>query len=541
MVYHTFRNPNYNHKRVGRRRAALSRRRKRKWKRKSTASKALVTAKRAYRLARILKKPGKYVKWSDPFELYNTNFTYGVAAAGADGRYHWRHVDTTGNPVQQGLWQTASASFEANRYVWDWKQHPFPVCSRIRCVAPGPAGATSFQEILPRLNGQTFTDFMHIGHLQFMRMFNNSNSMTDGSCLFDFLLDAGPLMCPTASASYAERKLQTVVGITCPINLMPRIDQSLLTTESVQMPTSGLPHKSSIKVSLNFRIRDAAQGTLRTTTDNARRDFSPQVVHTHVYLVEIPVGTLDNSNVYDDTGNSVLFQALHGGTEGIATGAYYGRSTSDNSFAAAFLKNIFETDVLNMASDTNRSFYPKIRKGAGRIERMHGYAEILPVDVATAGARTTNNLDDQKFSTNATFDDADSWALYARRWPFKILEHKAFRLGAKSSSQDLAIYEHNMSFRIKKTMRYKQTLALAGGSPHMVDTEYRIIVIHNGQNAIQTGVSATGASRGVEVNTATGLVTDGGWHVDGDASAVAEGQGNILLMAAQVEHGFQEK
>ena len=139
MVYHTFRHANYHHKRAGRRRAAISRRRKRKWRRKSTAKKALVTAKRAYRLARLLKKPKKYIEWCDPFELYSSNSTYGVAGLIAgDVRYHFRQVTGlgTGNLVS-GYMQMSQSGYHGHMYSWDWKQHPFPVVSRLQVVEPG--------------------------------------------------------------------------------------------------------------------------------------------------------------------------------------------------------------------------------------------------------------------------------------------------------------------------------------------------------------------------------------------------------------------
>lgn len=544
MVYHTFRHAAYHHKRAGNRRRAISRRRKRKWRRKSTAKKALITAKRAYRLARILKKPAKWIKWSDAFELHSTNSTYGVAGSTVgDGRYHFRKIDGIGSALTQGYHQRdTNDNYVSNMYTWDWKQHPFPVCSRI--VTNDAGGSVSFREIKPRHDTTTDSYFMGIGSKGWMRMFNNANSMTDGSCLFDYLLDAGPNTAAQAEGSYAERKLPTVVGITSPVNLMPRGHQGQHSA-FMQIPNYSTPHKSVITVRMNFRIRDSHAGTLCAVTDKLRRDFSPNVVHCHIYLVEIPLGTLNSTDTDIISSNPILFQGLHGDTEAAVDNQYYADPGNTNSNAAAFLKNMFETDVLQMQTETNRMFWPKLRKSTARLERENGFSIPLPAGHAgTAGdpgSRNANPLDDQKYSTFDQFDDADTWALYGRRYPFKVLEHRSFRLGAKSSAQDLAIYETNMTFRIKKTMRYQDPLAGVAntGVPHMVDKEYRFVIIHNAANAIYPGVHTDGTARSVEVES-TGVVKDGSW-TGNPAPAPAEDTSNTLFMAACVEHAFQEK
>lgn len=547
MVYHTFRNANYNAKAAGRRRRKHTRRRRARARKTGTRT----IAKRALALANKLRTPRRYIEWTDASQLMYE--TYGSSTDPAQvAASKVIHFKTTTDDAGYGAISSGYIGMVNQphiKYNFNWKQHPFPIASRVAIRQIADAAHLWYPyPIRPRshINTDVGSEELSIGSTQWKALFDaDPDSVTDGACFWDALFDNGiSTLQINSQARYNETLSQigNVCAISSPINLLPVESNNESYNNPYIRPPGCWKTRSRMIVDMNFRIRDHMMGITRNSI--SKRDFSGQVLVCHVYLVKYFVGQLDASadvadagHIRIDPGNPALMKVFHGADdEALSTNDAYGLTQANNDTTRGFVVNMFKEDATLLEDLSNRMFRLTTRDGAMKQMRQFGYTDPVP---ETVGAATTNQHSD-RFQSNC------------RRYPFKIVEHKSFRLGAKSSADPLAIYEKNVQFRVNTTNKWRVEQNFendAGKSMHQLEDVYRVVVVHNGAPIIFPCFSHTKQLPAKAVKDAgpnytfdEGSAIDGsGGVIDPTSSEVDASANNraTLLCATRVRHAFE--
>lgn len=262
---------NYNSKTSARRRRARSQGRKKRWKRKSTASKALIKANRALKITRRLEPPMKYIEWASPNDFLESN-------------------KNTPRPVRTGYWpicsriQTATGITEPLAPRKDWSVVPLSV--------PTALGTSAYA-----------VEWAH--DTQLANDFNASYA----DPIWEQIVDIGSNA--RTQVDHVSNYHGVVAALSVPINAVPYLPTSIGTRIRIDRRTTHEIYSRGLRFNYDIQIQDAGVDRLQ-----ARTNKSQNVVHVHVLLVKLPVdepcadttmpGAREHPTVFNSSSNDNL-------------------------------------------------------------------------------------------------------------------------------------------------------------------------------------------------------------------------------------------